>query len=236
MDISPTVLETFTQGRLSGDDPYTQWVLDAALEYARNYCRWHVSPVIVDDVRTLDGPGQWGGLSVGIGGIYYASGSYLTGVLRRQRVGATTLYLPTKHLMGISSIVEDGVALDLSQVQWSTDGEVVKTTNEPWTANMGGSGNGPANGNMDGQTGITVTFTHGYSATDAADWNRIVLMIADRMSLVRGLVGPFPVEMGPYHVAAYYGTSRTGTLPMRAGWLDDLTGMIANGKYVRLEM
>jgi hypothetical protein len=235
MDISPTVLEAFTQGRLSGDDPYTEWVLDAALEYARSYCRWHVSPVIVDDTRSLDGPGQWGGLSVGVGGLYYASGSYLAGVLHRNRVGADTLYLPTKHLLGISSIIEDGVALDLSQVQWSTSGAVCKTNNEPWTTNYAGSGNG-AGGNNAGNTGVTVEFTHGYSETDAADWRRIVLMIADRMSLARGLIGGFNTEVGPYKVSAYYGTSRPALLPKHAGWLDDLTAMIANGKYVRLNV
>lgn len=231
MDLTPTILETYTQGRLSGDDPYTKWVLEAAIDFVRHYCRWHVTPINTNEVVSLDGPGQWGGLAVGIGGLYYASGSYLAGVLHTNRSGNDTLYLPTKNLLGISSIIEDGVSLDLSTVQWSTRGAVVKMTNEPWTSNMSMSGGANA-----GQVGLSVTFTHGFTETQAADWRRIVLGVADRMSMVRGLIGGFNTDIGPYKVGAYYGSSRPGNLPMRASWLDDLTALIPTGKYVRMEM
>ena len=188
-------LETYTQGRLSSNDETTEWVLDAALEYVRNYCRWHVSPVVTEQDMAFDGPGQWGGLSVGIGGLYYASGGYLTGVLRHTRTGGQTLYLPTKHLLSVESITEDGVALDMSQIAWSSNGAVRKTTGQPWTTNWAGS-------TTQGAQGLQVTFEHGYSEDQAVDWCRLVLAVADRMSMVRGLIGAFSTNM-----------DRTGLMP-----------------------
>lgn len=225
-ELSPTDLETYTQGRLSAVDPNTATHLDRALATARNYCRWHVTPVETNVVMTLDGPGKWGGLKVGLGGLYFPSGSYITGVLRQSRSGADTLFLPTKKLLGIQSIVEDGVTLlpesstYTGDFKWSEDGIVVKTNHQPWTPNF---------------QGLTVTFTHGYTEDEAADWRAIVLSMADRISLVRGLVGPFNTAVGPYRLSAYYGTSRTGNLPQSANWLDDLLSQFNTSAYVRID-
>jgi hypothetical protein len=226
-DLTPSDLQAYTNNRLNSEDANTALVLDAALQLVRNYCRWHVCPVITDDVVSLDGPGDWGGLTVGLGGLHFASGSYLTGVLRHQRVGANVLYLPTKRLKSITSIIEDGVALDMTTIRWTERGAVYKTTGQPWTYNQAG-------GSVLGMQGLEVTFTHGYSITEAQDWRRLVLACADRMSLVRGLIGPFNAAVGPYRVSALYGTSRTGTLPQDSGFLDDLLGMINTPKYVRV--
>jgi hypothetical protein len=108
---------------------------------------------------------------------------------------------------------------------WSEGGEVYKTTHQPWTSNRAGS-------TVVGSTGIDITYTHGYSEEQAADWRRIVLSVADRMSLVKGLVGPFNAMVGPYRLSAYYGTSRPGTLPNSASWLDDLLAQIATKRYI----
>jgi hypothetical protein len=224
-ELSANDLEAYTNGRLSASDPNTEMVLAAALQEVRNYCKWHVSPVHTDEGLKLDGPGEWGGYGVGIGGLYYSSSySIIAGRLTPTRVGGDVLYLPTKKLLDIQSITEDGVALDMATIQWSDTGQVFKTTHAPWTTNYAGSG-GAA-------TGITITFAHGYTEQQAADWRRIVLAVADRMSLVRGLVGPFNAMVGPYRLSAYYGTSRPGTLPSHAGWLDDLYAMIATKRYV----
>lgn len=219
--LQPSDLTMFTQGRLAADDPLTAFHLDAALTRVRNRCRWNVNPVVVDDVAVFDGPGTWGGLSVGIGGLYYASGSYLTGVLRRSRFGADSLMLPTKRLLGISSIIENGDVLQPGvDFTWSAAGVVVKTPYTPWTSNF---------------QSIQVTYTHGYEDEEAGDWRRIVLAVADRTSMVRGLIGPFSTSMGPYRVNAYYGESRTGTLPLQASWDDDLMGQIDVVRYQRID-
>jgi hypothetical protein len=221
-ELTPVDLENHTNGRLSESDPNTESVLNAALAYLRNYCKWHVTPVETVVNLGVDGPGQWGGLRVGIGGLYYSSSySVVAGRLSPQRVGSDTLYLPTKKLLGISQITEDGVLLDLSTIQFGSNGQVIKTARQPWTTNY---------------QGINITFTHGFTEDQAADWRRTALMIADRMSLVRGLVGPFNSMVGPYRLSAYYGTSRPGTLARDAGWLDDLTGLIDTKNYVIMEL
>lgn len=219
-NLTASDLQVYTQDRLKSDDPNTDFVLQAALQEVRGYCKWHVCPVTTE-VLTLDGPGDWGGLAVGVGGIYYSSGSYMNGFLRRTRPGAQTLYLPTKQLLSINSVIENGVALDVSSLDWGTDGEVSKGDGTRWTSK---------------RRGIQVSFSHGYGITQAADWRRLVLNVADRMSLVRGLVGPFNASLGPYRVSGYYGTSRAGNMSAEASWLDDLFALIDTDRYVRVEI
>ena len=216
IDLQPADLEQYTLGRLSASDPRTQTILSAALQAVRSYCKWYVCPVVTDDVITLDGPGHWGGYGVGMGSLY--GGSYYngTGTLVPRRVGSGTLFLPTKNLLSITSIVEDGNPLDLSTVQWSRSGVVVKQAMLPWSTNL---------------SSITVTYTHGWSVAQAQDWRSLALAIADRMSMVRGLIGPFPTNIGPYRLGGFYGESR-GSLPNSATWLDDLLALIDMKRYV----
>jgi len=208
-ELTPIDLESFTKGRLPRNDYETRRVLSAAQRVVRNYCNWHVSPVRINETLILDGPGDWGGWGVGAGyvngGTYYGSG----GALQRVRVGGQVLMLPTKRLQNIASLVEDGIPLDISALQFDQVGNVVKTTHQRWSVNM---------------RGIVVTFTHGWTEDEAADWRQIVLMVADRMSLVRGLVGPFDLTVGPY---------RTGstTEPFR-----DLLDQIDVDSYVRMSV
>lgn len=227
-DLQPSDLSSYTNNRLSATDPNTALHLNRALQFVRNYCKWNVCPVIEDDVVSIDGPGQWGGYGVGMGSLY--GGSYYsgTGTLVKRRVGSGTLFLPTKRLQGISSITEDGVELDISTLQWSSAGFVVKPNNQPWTTNLAT----PGNPNL----GITVVMTHGWSAAEAIDWRATVLALADRMSIIKGPMGPFPVNIGPYHLGAYYGTSRAGNLQANAGWVDDLLVQIDTKRYVIQEI
>jgi hypothetical protein len=208
-ELSPIDLESYTKGRLARNDYETKRVLSAAQGMVRNYCRWHVSPVRVNETLTLSGPGDWGGWGVGAGytngGTYYGGGS----ALHRVRVGGQVLMLPTKRLQGIASLVEDGVPLDISALQFDQVGNVIKNTHQRWSVNMGG---------------IVVTFTHGWTEDEAADWRQIVLMVADRMSLVRGLVGPFELTVGPY---------RTGAA---SDPFDDLLNQINADNYVRMSV
>lgn len=137
-ELDSTDVETFTGGRLSANDDSTDSVLAAALAAARRYCGWHVSPVREDDEVTIDGP------------------------------GGTLLSLPTRAVIEVSEIVEDGVTLDVDSLDISkTTGTVQKHPRARWT-NRGGA--------------IAVTMTHGYTEDQAADWRRAVLQLADSMA------------------------------------------------------
>lgn len=81
-ELSPSDVEQFTGGMLSATAPETQRMLDSALAVARRDVRWRVSPVIVDDVVTLNG------------------------------TGTNRLRLPTKQVITIDAITSDGVSLD----------------------------------------------------------------------------------------------------------------------------
>ena len=118
----------------------------------------------ITETLTLDGPGDW------------------------------VLYLPSKFVTNIASIVEDGVTLNVStDISWSQHGEVIKPTanalwNRVWSSKF---------------RSIVVTLTHGYAEPDAEDWRRIVLAVAERMSQARGLIGRADVQVGPYRVGAF---------------------------------
>lgn len=137
-ELTPADVQTFTRGRLSASDSVVEDILDAALVSARNYTGQHVSPVIADDVVTLDGP------------------------------GGRELYLPTGKVGSITSIVENGrtvdpgdyvVAADIPRMVWRKNG--------CWTNEY---------------AGLVVTYTHGFTEAEAADWRRAILQMVDRMS------------------------------------------------------
>lgn len=153
-ELAPADLETYTRGRLVASDQATKDALAAALVAARRFCRWHVTPVKVD-VITMDGP------------------------------GSTLLALPTLQIPtgGITSIVEDGVPVDLATLSISTMGKVRKNTGARWTSKY---------------SGIVVTMSHGFAG--AADFQRAVLSYADRASLA--FSGGRPTVVGPFQ----YGT------------------------------
>lgn len=108
---------------------------DIARALARRYCGWHVSPVVTDEEITLDGPGH------------------------------RLLALPTLALTALSSVVENGVELDLSTLTWSNTGLVAKRDGSPWTDQL---------------AGITVTMSHGYAS--AIDFDQAVSIIAQSTS------------------------------------------------------
>lgn len=83
--------------------------------------------------------------------------------------GGRVLSLPTLNLISVSAVTEVGQSLDVTKLDVSKDkGTIVKYPCGHWT-------------NRDGA--ITVTITHGFSETEAADWRRGVLQLADLMSL-----------------------------------------------------
>jgi hypothetical protein len=100
-------VEGFTRGRLDRDDDETERQLAAALAAARGYCGWHVTPVLVDQTITLDGP------------------------------GGELLVLPTLKLTELSEVDEDGTELLLADLNWSARGLIRKRNGLYWTSLFG---------------------------------------------------------------------------------------------------
>ena len=107
MTLNAVAVESFTRGRLDRDDEETQRQLDAALAAAKRYCGWHVTPVLVDDEVTLDGPD-----------------SHL-------------LVLPTLKLTELTEVAEDGEELVLADLNWSARGLIAKRSGYWWTPMFG---------------------------------------------------------------------------------------------------
>lgn len=132
--------------------------------------------------------------------------------------GGTHLYLPSKKVSAIISIVEDGVTLDVSEFSWAEHGDVIKPMmvnsmwNKVWSRTF---------------RSIVVTLTHGFTEPQCEDWRRVVLEVAERMSQVKGLVGAVDLQVGPYRVGAY----DPGTNPYR-----DLLERLDPKSYVLFEV
>jgi hypothetical protein len=108
MPLDVVAVEAFTRGRLDRDDDETERQLAAALAAARNYCGWHVTPVLVDQTVTLDGP------------------------------GTQLLVLPTLKLTELSEVTESDVELDLDILVWSARGLIAKRdVSAYWTSVFG---------------------------------------------------------------------------------------------------
>lgn len=135
---------------------------DVARSAARRFCGWHVTPVRQDHEVTLDGP------------------------------GSPLLVLPTLRLVELTSVVEDGVALNVdADLHVSLRGLVRKRSGACWSRHY---------------ASIVVTMTHGFAAVAdddddddaAADFNAAVASFAERSAAGRrpNVVGPvqWPVE------------------------------------------
>lgn len=114
-----------------------QRFLDAALAVARRECMWHVTPVRDQDTLTLDGPGK------------------------------SLLSLPTRKLLALDELSENGVAADVTKLTWSETGSVRKASGYCWSGKY---------------RSISVKMTHGFTETEAADWRNAVLSMVDAMS------------------------------------------------------
>lgn len=153
-ELTPTDVQTYTSGRLSASNDQVQQMLDAALRIARRHVGWHVSPVLSEDPVTLDGP------------------------------DSRILWLPTRKLVALHAVVENGKTLDTTKIAISAgDGPMQdrpvalrKRSGAFWTSNYGG---------------IEVTMTHGYTEAEAIDWRRSILTMVDQMSLL-----PVSASMG----------------------------------------
>jgi len=132
-------VELYTNGRLLASNVETARILARALAAARKYCGWHVMPSLAGDVVTVDGSND------------------------------PVLPLPTLKLTTLTSVVEDGVTLSVSDLVWSTGRTLRKRSGASWTWKYGS---------------IVVTMTHGF--TTVPDWDGAVLAMIDEMSLSVG--------------------------------------------------
>lgn len=153
--LTPAAVQQYTGGRLSEDAPETERLLGSAVAAARRWCGWHVSPMLVGHVVKLDGR------------------------------GGRMLRLPTLQLVNLTSVVEDGVTLDVSSLYVSSLGMVEKKSGAPWSTRFGA---------------ITVTMDHGFD--DAPDFDSAVLSLVNRESLAPAggrpsAVGPFKWDLDP---------------------------------------
>ncbi len=148
-ELSALDVENYTNGRLRSDDPEVARMLDAALVTARRYCGWAVTPVIVDNAVTLDGP------------------------------GSRILMLPTRKLVRLTSISENGTPLSLASVS-ATPGGPPGITSRPAAVRKASRG-------WWGHTyqSIDVVMTHGYTEAEAADWRYAVLSMVDEMGQIQ---------------------------------------------------
>lgn len=135
-------VELYTRGRLLASEVETYRVLQRAYAAVRNYCNWHVMPSKVDTV-TLNGP-----------------------------EGGRLLSLPTLQLTALTTVVEDGVTLNVSDLRWSVNGLVRKKSGACWSRFY---------------RSIVVTMTHGYDV--ALDFNQAVLEAVDTTTLKVGTGG-----------------------------------------------
>jgi len=109
------------------------------------------------------------------------------------------LSLPTLNLISVSAISESGASLDVSQLDVSRRGSV-RHPYGCWT------------GRYDA---ISVTMTHGFTETEAADWRMAVLAsvdLADRASSHSALtaIGPFQFGASTF-LGSQFGESELAT-------------------------
>lgn len=82
--------------------------------------------------------------------------------------GGPVLALPTRNLIEVEAVTENGVAIDVDNLDVSrVKGTVRKYPHGGWTARDGS---------------ISVTMTHGFTEGEAPDWRRAVLRLADLMA------------------------------------------------------
>lgn len=137
------------------DDDDAARALAAALGVARQRCGWHVTPVREDDELTVDGP------------------------------CARVLDLPTRKLVDLKTVRENGTEVDVDRLNWSSNGSVRKRSGARWTC---------------AYRAVTVTLDHGYAPAEAADWLHVVMSMVDRAAGSNTADEP-PIEVGPFRWA-----------------------------------
>jgi hypothetical protein len=132
--------------------PTTVDPTEVAMSVVRDFCRWHVTPIITEDL-VLDGSGK------------------------------RTLLLPSKHVLNVTAVTENGTAVT---VRWSAMGVLTKTGSDvmgypltvegwlapddwlAWTAD---------------DRAISLTIEHGYAPEEVASVLGVVKSVAARVAM-----------------------------------------------------
>lgn len=136
-EISVADVVQFTKGRLTDDGPTGE--TQRMLDAALAAARHHVGwhvSPVRADDLTLDGP--W----------------------------SSTLALPTRKLLALTSVTEDGSSVDIGDLSWSESGLVRKRYGS-WTCEY---------------RGVAVSISHGYTEAEAADWRQAILTLVNQMA------------------------------------------------------
>lgn len=164
-ELNTVDVQDYTAGRLQASSDRVDKMLKAALLVARRHSQWHVTPVREDEEITLDGP------------------------------DSRVLWLPSRKIIDITSVTENGTAIDLARLTWSKGDlrpvAMRKRSGGWWT---------------DQYQSIDIVMTHGYAPAEAEDWRQAVLSMVDQMSLL-------PINS----------TSNTSDFGLRSKQVDDVT-------------
>lgn len=150
-------VESYTRGRLSAGDVETQRALDAALQRVRNYCHWNVSPVISDTATIHLHHPDWEGR---LGGYFgWLGWPGFDDHHRRHR----EITLPTLKIVEVTSVTENGVAVDLSTL--TIGANTLRKKSGWWSGD------------------VAVSYRHGFTADEAQDFREVVLSLIDQSSM-----------------------------------------------------
>ncbi len=163
-------VESYTDGRLAASNPKTQVLLDIALDHARKFCGWHVSPVQTDTV-TLRGTGEkWISLPT---------------LVIDQLISVTQIV----YVNGVAT----NVTLPLENFEiFSDEPSAVYRLIDPLAGVTSWPTGIPDYGKWDRHATYIITYSHGYAAADAMAFRGAVLEYIDAssMSIGTGGIGP----------------------------------------------
>jgi hypothetical protein len=153
-ELSTSDVEQYTGGLLAANNSETQRMLDTALSVARRDVRWFVSPIVVGDVVTLNG------------------------------TGCNRLRLPTKQVIQLDSITNDGVTLDpVNDVTLDCETPNLLYINTGvWSRNVNGVVVTMDHGYPENQAAATAIA--GYKGSVAADWRQAILALVANISQI----------------------------------------------------
>lgn len=153
-ELAPCDVEQYTGGLLSASNSQTQRMLDVALSAARRDVLWHVSPVVYNNVITLNG------------------------------TGTNRLRLPTKQVIKLDSITSDGVSLDpVNDVTLDCETPNLLYINSGrWSNKINGIVVTMDHGFP--EDNAAAALIDGYTGETAADWRQAILALVTSISQI----------------------------------------------------
>lgn len=146
-ELTSTNVAAYTNNRLDAEDDEVKRMLVAALSVARREMGWHVSPVKLAHTFTIDGS------------------------------GSRILWLPTRKVVELTSITEDGTLVAPSAMAISAGDGPERSRPIALRKKSGGFWSSE-------YSAIEIVMDHGYTEIEAAGWRQAILSMVDQMSLI----------------------------------------------------